>query len=106
LSGKVNTVYLAGKITGDSNYKSKFAAARKKLEQSGFVVLDPSILPATGFDYDAYIRMSAAMLDECEAVCFLCDWQDSGGARSEHARAQNRNIIIFYYDDWMHSIDA
>ena len=31
------TVYLAGKITGDPFYRSKFYEAQKKLEKGGFI---------------------------------------------------------------------
>ena len=33
---KKETVYLAGKITGDPFYRSKFYDAQKKLEEGGF----------------------------------------------------------------------
>lgn len=33
--------YIAGKITGDSDYKRKFAHAKACLEAEGFVVLNP-----------------------------------------------------------------
>ena len=37
------TVYLAGKITGDPFYRSKFSEAQKKLEKGGFIVVNPAI---------------------------------------------------------------
>jgi nucleoside 2-deoxyribosyltransferase len=99
---KINatTVYLAGKITGDPNYKEKFERARKLLEGAGFIALTPSVLPSVGFEYAAYIRMAAAMLDECEAVCFLPDWRESNGAMYENGRAAAKGKTIFYYDEW------
>lgn len=71
------TVYLAGKITGDPEYRAKFERAQRKLENSGFIVINPAGLPSEGFAYEAYMRMSGAMLAECDAVCFLPDWMDS-----------------------------
>jgi len=94
------TVYLAGKITGDPNYRKKFERARKELERAGYIVLDPSILPPTGFEYAAYIRMSTAMLYECAAVCLLPDWIDSQGAMCEKWQALTLGKIIFNFDDW------
>lgn len=39
-------VYLAGKITGDPNYREKFAAAAKKLEErAGVTVISPAVTP-------------------------------------------------------------
>lgn len=95
-----NTVYLAGKITGEPRYKEIFAAARERLEAAGFVVLDPSLLPASGFAYDAYIRISTAMMDECAAACFLHNWQDSKGARYEYERAAARKMPVFFFEEW------
>lgn len=93
-------VYIAGKITGDPEYKAKFKAAREALEAAGFVVLDPSVLPFPGLRYDAYIKIGAAMLDECAAVCFLSDWVDSNGAMYEYGRATAQEKRVFFYEDW------
>lgn len=95
-----NTVYLAGRITGDPEYKKKFEAARRALESASYIVLDPSILPSSGFEYAAYIRISTSMMDECAQVCFLPDWRDSEGAMYEYGRAAAHEKPIFYYEDW------
>ncbi len=91
-----HTVYLAGKITGDPNYRQKFAQARKALEGKGYIVLDPSILPSEGFSWEAYMRMSRAMLVECEAICFLPDWTESTGALLEYKLAKSRNMEMLF----------
>ncbi len=39
------TLYLAGKITGDPYYFTKFYNAQKKLEEGGFIVVNPALLP-------------------------------------------------------------
>ena len=103
---KVKTVYLAGKITGDPKYRSKFRAAAQMLELSGFAVVNPATLPPSGFEYAAYIRMSAAMLVECEAVCFLNDWEDSAGARDEYELARVTGKEIFFFDEWRLKLKA
>lgn len=38
------TVYLAGKITGDPFYRSKFYEAQKKLEEGGFICALPGFV--------------------------------------------------------------
>lgn len=43
------TLYLAGKITGDPYYFTKFYNAQKKLEEGGFIVVNPALLPAEGY---------------------------------------------------------
>lgn len=103
---KQKTVYLAGKITGDPFYRSKFNAAAQELAAAGFVVVNPAMLPEEGFTWEAYMRMSSAMLDECEAVCFLPDWKESRGARHEHKRAINAGKFVFLYAEWLAKKDA
>ena len=94
------TLYLAGKITGDPFYRSKFYEAQRKLEKGGFVVVNPALLPPEGFTYEAYIRMSSAMLEECEAACFLPDWIDSKGAIYEYGKATATGKKVFFFADW------
>lgn len=99
MQGK-ETVYLAGKITGDPFYRSKFYEAQKKLEAGGFIVVNPALLPSAGFSWEAYMRMSSAMLDECAAACFLPDWIDSKGATYEYGRASARGKRVFLFAAW------
>lgn len=75
-------VYIAGKITGDRNYKAKFKAAQKALEQQCHTVLNPAIMPA-GLTPGDYMRVCFAMIDTAEIVLFLPDYTDSRGARLE-----------------------
>ena len=94
------TVYLAGKITGDLFYRSKFHEAQKKLEEGGFIVVNPAILPSEGFTWEAYMRMAGAMLNECAAACFLPDWTDSKGAKFEFGEATAHGKRVFFFADW------
>lgn len=97
---KKETVYLAGKITGDPYYFTKFYNAQKKLEEGGFIVVNPALLPAEGFTWEAYMRMSGAMLAECAEVCFLPDWKESKGAKYEFGEAMAQNKPFFFFADW------
>ena len=47
------TVYIAGKITGDPDYRAKFEHAAEVLTSVGYTVLSPAILPSEGFEYEA-----------------------------------------------------
>lgn len=89
------TVYLAGKITGDPFYRSKFYEAQKKLEEGGFIVVNPALLPSEGFTWEAYMRMAGAMLNECAEVCFLPELAllyhvPNGGSRNKIEAARLR----------------
>lgn len=79
------TLYLAGKITGDPYYFTKFYNAQKKLEEGGFIVVNPALLPAEGFTWEAYMRMSGANL---EALCQDCH-------NKEHHRNDKKKRYAF-----------
>lgn len=90
----LKTVYIAGKITGDKNYKAKFEDTKAELEKQGYIALTPSVLPSEGFEYGAYIRISGAMLRECEYIYLLPDWRDSAGAKAEYNIAKMLGIKV------------
>ncbi len=75
-------VYIAGKITGDENYKAKFKATADKLAKCGHIVLNPAVLPA-GMEQADYMRICMAMLDSADYAVFLPDYQQSEGAMIE-----------------------
>jgi hypothetical protein len=43
-------IYIAGKITDNSNFKEEFAKAESTLKSEGHTVMNPAILPA-GFEH-------------------------------------------------------
>lgn len=75
--------YIAGKITGDKDYKTKFDCAVISLRLDGWSVMNPAILP-DGFDHADYMHVCLAMIDVCDTVFFLPCWVDSPGAKMEH----------------------
>ena len=77
-------LYIAGKITGDENYRAKFRAEADRLEALGHVVLNSAILP-DGLAEADYMRLCFAMLDCADAAAFLPDWEESAGAAVERA---------------------
>ena len=80
-------VYIAGKITGNENYKAEFAEAEKKLRALGHIPLNPAVLPE-GLEPGDYMRICTAMLDSCDAIALLRDWAHSKGACIEMTYAQ------------------
>lgn len=72
-------VYIAGKITGDPNYKAKFAAAAAQLEAQGHTVINPADHPA-GLTPRDYMHLSFNGIDASDIVAFLPDFRDSKGA--------------------------
>ncbi len=100
------TAFLSGKITNDPHYKNKFFTAAAELEAAGFTVLNPAALPADAFSWDAYLRITEAMLRECDCVFFLPDWQESRGARYEYGLAAACGKVGYFYDDFIREAHA
>lgn len=75
-------VYIAGKITGNENYKAEFAEAEKKLRTLGHIPLNPAVLPE-GLEKADYMRICLAMLDSADAIALMLNWTGSPGANIE-----------------------
>lgn len=75
-------IYIAGKITGLDNYKELFDKKEKELLEQGHKVLNPTILPE-GFEYSEYMNICFAMIDVCEKVYLLNNYENSKGACME-----------------------
>ena len=90
-------IYIAGKITGDRNYRRKFKRAEKLLRKLGHSVMNPAwIVPSKEFSYEDYMVVSGGMQRACDAVFFLSDWQTSPGARREMDRAGFLKQKVYY----------
>ena len=75
-------IYIAGKITGDPEYRKKFACAARQVEEFGHIALNPAELPE-GMEPAAYMRICFAMLDVADELWYLADAAKSAGARLE-----------------------
>ena len=76
-------IYLAGKISGNPNYKAEFERHAITYEAEGHIVLNPAELPE-GMKPEDYMRICFAMIDVADKVCFLPGWYRSAGARLEY----------------------
>lgn len=76
-------VYIAGQITGDKQYRKKFAAVEKEMKREGDVVLNPATLPE-GMTPADYMRICFSMIDSAELVVFLPGFTKSRGALLEY----------------------
>ena len=76
------SIYLAGPITGVTNYWKLFEVAEDELQSKGYVVLNPAVLPV-GLSYEQYTQIDLAMLMAADAVLFLPGWPRSRGACME-----------------------
>ena len=88
-------IYIAGKITGDPDYKAKFEAAAEVYKKKGYTVLCPSWMPA-GMQPADYMRICFAMIDTADVVAFLPGFSKSPGARleAEYCFYTDKNTIM------------
>jgi len=90
------TVYIAGAISGDPDYKAKFAAAKAHLLANGAArVLNPAELP-DGWTYQEYMAHCMLMVQRAEMIVPLSDWDRSRGAIAEVGYAQACRIPVDY----------
>lgn len=100
---KAIKVYIASKITGEENYKAKFAAKEKQVQEMGYIVMNPATLPYPGFEHHEYMHICKAMIDVCDMVLLFENWKDSEGAKMEFAYAMEKNKVI-WMDEWTTNI--
>lgn len=68
-------IYIAGKITGDPNYKEKFSKMESELLKiPGTAVINPAALP-TGLEPADYARICFAMIDSSDIVVFAPNYK-------------------------------
>ena len=90
-------VYIAGKITGNPDYKQQFAEAEKKLRAQGHTTMNPAVLP-DGFEHSEYMQICFSMIDVCDAVFFLDNWRDSIGATMERDYAESIGKVLMFQE--------
>lgn len=94
-------IYIAGKITGlpRNEVDAKFEEAKERLVAQGHSVFVPTILPEySDVSHEDYLHIDFAMIDVCDAIYMLADWQKSIGARKELQYAADWRKEIIYQD--------
>ena len=92
--GKI--VFISGAITGVEGYRNIFAAAEQRLREQDCTVLNPAVLPPSGMAWEAYLRITKAMVREADVVYVLQNWEHSRGVKEELALAERLGKEIIY----------
>lgn len=101
-------IYIAGKITGlpRAAIALKFETVAAALTAEGHDVFIPTVLPAyESVPHEDYMHICYAMIDICDAIFLLDDWQKSKGARMECQYAADWRKQIIYQNEATHETD-
>ena len=93
-------VYISGKITGleINTARQYFDTVEEKLKAKGLNPVNPMALIPYNPDWkwEDYMAEDMRLLLVCDAIFMLENWQDSKGARIEHAAAKESGLQVFY----------
>ncbi len=81
-------LYLAGKITGNGEYKEVFAEAQKNLEIMGYIVVNPAEMGLDEKSHHDCMRILIPEMLSCSGIALLDNWVHSRGAIDEQYSAQ------------------
>ena len=92
-------IYLSGKISGTdlTHTRKRFSNVADKLQALGHEVTNPLCngLSETA-PWEAHIAKDIANLLQCEGIYMLKGWEESQGARIEHAVAKEIGLKVMY----------
>jgi hypothetical protein len=94
-------IYISGKITGLEPKQAfkKFEKAEEFLKNYlGYNVINPIKQCPQQENWSDYMLKDIELLFDCDAIYMLSNWQDSKGARIEHAIAKELGLRILYFN--------
>lgn len=95
-------IYISGPMRGVANYKLRFDLGETYIntvfKDSNPEIINPAKieLPAGKDTYEDYIRFDINELLKCDTIVMLKNWEQSTGARAEHAVAVALSLDICY----------
>ena len=85
--------YISGAITENPDYLEQFLLAESYLEISGFIVLNPAVLPE-GMAHAKYLPINDAMISVCDEFFLIPGWEDSAGVAHELKTVKSLGLPI------------
>ena len=89
-------VYLAGPISGHSNYAERFAEYADNLRADGHSVFNPAAANQEGRPLNLIMAFVLPQLCECEAIALMPGWRGSDGAQIEWRLAEYLKLKIIF----------
>jgi hypothetical protein len=92
-------IFISGPMSTHSDFnRPAFNSTSDALSLAGYVVLNPAILP-DGLTQAQYMQIDLTMLQCCDAIFMLNNWDDSAGAMAEHALAMKLGLTVIHEVD-------
>jgi hypothetical protein len=94
----MQTIFISGKITGDENYKKKFWDMKRELQKrfEEWCVISPTDIDLANMEYEECLDITKKIIEHCDMISMLKDWEDSHGAIIEHNYAMKLHKNIVY----------
>lgn len=92
-------IYLSGQISGTelSYTRKRFGDVADTLHALGHEVTNPLCNGLGEADpWEAHMAKDIIALLQCEGIYMLAGWEESQGARIEHAIAKEGGLVVFY----------
>ena len=94
-------IYISGKITNNENYKDDFARAVKMLgtENTKDLIVNPAALSDVllgNTRHEDYMQVCFTLLDTCDCIFLLDNWEESKGANQEYGYAKAKGLTILH----------
>lgn len=102
---KINgIVYISGKMRGlkKSTYEAHFQKATSELiTRHGIhpsMIINPCYIghALQGLSDEAILKLDLMVLENCDAIYMLNNWEDSHGANEEKKRAEELGLAVYY----------
>lgn len=98
-------LYIAGPITGTTDFEARFCAAEAEIVALGHVPVNPLLGMSAEWKADPPKYWKPAMqrairtLLETDGIYLLANWFDSRGARIEQMIAQGLGLLVLFQQD-------
>lgn len=95
-------VYIAGPISGTTDYIERFSKAAEQLREMGHDPINPAAesadLPAD-IPYESLLFIGLGLLASCNCIYLLKGWEKSIGANREYGFALGREMFVMREGD-------
>lgn len=93
----MGTIYLSGKIAGNTKYKEQFEEAEKFLEGKYTVINVAKVLETLPtLDLIKYVQLDFELIKLCDAIFMIDGWQKSKYATAELSYAKSIGKKVLY----------